>query len=50
VQLLLRQGVAVEQLSALIGRGQHVVLEYVTIAREYYPALFVKTETTQAKV
>jgi hypothetical protein len=40
VRLLLAQGVAVEQLSPLVGRGPQVVLEYVEIAREYHPELF----------
>lgn len=48
VRLLVTQGVAVEQISALIGRGPQVVLEYVAIAREYHPELFVKSENTQA--
>lgn len=46
VRLLVAQGVAIEQLSALVGRGPHVVLEYVEIARQYHPELFVKTENT----
>lgn len=49
VRLLLKQGVAVDQLSALIGRGPHVVLEYVEIARQYHPELFVKVENTQTQ-
>lgn len=50
VRLLLAQGVAIDQLSALVGRGRHVVLEYVEIAREYHPELLVNTKIAQAKI
>ncbi len=40
VKLLLKRGVAVSEISATIGRGERIVLEYVEIAREYHPELF----------
>ena len=40
VKLLLKRGMEVEEISSLIGRGRHVVLEYVEIARQYHPDLF----------
>lgn len=40
VKLLLKQGVPVYNIGSLIGRGQHVVQEYVEIARQYHPELF----------
>jgi len=44
VKLLLKRGTAVEEISGLIGRGQHVVLEYVELARQYHPELFTKAD------
>jgi len=46
VKLLLKQGVRVEDISGLTGRGHHVVLEYVHIARQYHPELFSKPDPT----
>ena len=40
VKLLLKRGLDAAEISAMIDRGQHVVLEYVAIARHYHPALF----------
>jgi hypothetical protein len=40
VRMLLKQKLAVENISAIIGRGKSVVQEYVTLAREYHPELF----------
>lgn len=39
VKLLLKRGLDVAEISATIGRGKHVVLEYVEIARQYHPEL-----------
>jgi hypothetical protein len=39
VRLLLKRGLDVAEISATIGRGKHVVLEYVEIARQYHPEL-----------
>ncbi len=44
VCLLLKQGLTVAAISAIIGRGQSVVQEYVTQAQTYHPELF-KTAT-----
>jgi hypothetical protein len=44
VKLLLKRGTAVEEISGLIGRGKHVVLEYVELARQYHPDLFSKAD------
>lgn len=44
VRMLLKQGVAVEQLSSLIGRGPRVIQEYVDIARQYHAELFSTAE------
>jgi transposase len=40
VKLLLKRGMTVAEISAMIDRGQHVVLEYVDIARHAHPDLF----------
>jgi hypothetical protein len=40
VKLLLKRGMAVAEISAMIDRGQNVVLEYVEIARQYHAELF----------
>jgi hypothetical protein len=40
VRMLLKRGMGVEDISATIGRGQRVVVEYVEIARQYRPHLF----------
>lgn len=42
VKLLLKRGSDVVEISALIGRGKRVVIEYVAIAREYHPELFLE--------
>lgn len=39
VKLLLKRGMAVEEISSIIGRGKRVVLEYVKLARQYHPEL-----------
>jgi len=39
VCLLLKQGLTVAAISAIIGRGQSVVQEYVTLAQTYHPEL-----------
>jgi hypothetical protein len=44
VKLLLKRRVVVEEISSLIGRGKHVVLEYVEIARQYHPELFAGSD------
>lgn len=44
VKLLLKRGLAVAEISAMIDRGQTVVLEYVAIARQYHPELFSARE------
>lgn len=44
VKLLLKRGIEVDEISSLIGRGKHVVLEYVKIARQYHPELFVEAD------
>jgi transposase-like protein len=44
VKLLLKRGTSVEDISALIGRGRKVVLEYEQIARQYHPRLFPKAK------
>jgi hypothetical protein len=41
VKLLLKRGTPVEEIGNMIGRSQRVVLEYIEIAREYHPELFV---------
>jgi len=41
VKLLLKRGLGVAEISAAIGRGQSVVLEYLDIARQHHPDLFV---------
>jgi len=43
VCLLLKQGLAVAAISAIIGRGQSVVQEYITQAQTYHPELFKVT-------
>ena len=43
VCLLLKQGLTVAAISAIIGRGQSVVQEYVTQAQTYHPELFKAT-------
>jgi hypothetical protein len=40
VKLLLKRGLGVAEISATIGRGQSVVLEYLDIARQHHPDLF----------
>ena len=40
VKMLLKQNLAVEEISAIIGRGQSVVKEYITQAQTYHPELF----------
>ena len=40
VKLLLKQGMAAEEIGGLIGRGKRVVIEYVEVARQYHPGLF----------
>lgn len=40
VRMLLKRQMAVEDISATIGRGVRVVLEYVELARQYHPELF----------
>jgi hypothetical protein len=47
VKLLLRDQRSAEEISQLIDRGKRVVLEYIEIAREFHPELFV-AETTKA--
>jgi len=44
VKLLLKRGTAAEEISGLIGRGRHVVLEYVELARQYHPELFTEAD------
>lgn len=44
VKLLLKRRVGVEETSSLIGRGKHVVLEYVEIARQYHLKLFTGSD------
>jgi hypothetical protein len=39
VRMLLKQSMAVDDISSAIGRGRSVVLEYVEIARQYHPEL-----------
>ena len=39
VKLLMKRGMAVEEISSIIGRGKRVVLEYVKLARQYHPEL-----------
>lgn len=45
VKLLLKRGINVTEISATIGRGQNVVLEYVDIARQYHPEMFGEEKT-----
>ena len=40
VRMLLKRGVSVEEISATIGRGVTVVVQYVELAREHHPELF----------
>ncbi|MCP4358576.1 MAG: DUF1670 domain-containing protein [Chloroflexi bacterium] len=40
VKLLLKRGMAIEEISSTIGRGKSVVVEYIKIAREFHPDLF----------
>jgi hypothetical protein len=40
VRMLLKRGMAAEDISTVIGRGVRVVLEYVELARQYHPELF----------
>lgn len=40
VLMLLKQHLGVAEISAIIGRGQSVVREYVMLARQYHPAIF----------
>ena len=40
VKLLLKRGMGSPEISALIGRGERVVIEYIELAREYHPELF----------
>lgn len=40
VKMLLKDGKDAAEISALIGRGKHVVLEYIQIARAFHPELF----------
>jgi DNA-binding CsgD family transcriptional regulator len=42
VRMLLKQGLSVEAISAIIGRGKSVVKEYVAQAQVYHPELFKK--------
>ena len=44
VKLPLKRRVGVEETSSLVGRGKHVVLEYVEIARQYHPELFAGSD------
>jgi hypothetical protein len=44
VCMLLKQKLSVAEMSAIIGRGQSVVAEYVTQARLYHPELFEARE------
>jgi len=44
VRMLLQRGSTPEEISALIGRGLKVVLEYVQVAQEYHPELFPAPE------
>lgn len=46
IKLLLKRGVAAEDIGPLIGRGKSVVLQYVQIAREFHPELFEPTKST----
>ncbi len=39
VKMLLKQGCATAEIGQLVGRGQHVVLEYVKIVRKFHPKL-----------
>jgi len=43
VRMLLKEQLSVETISAIIGRGQSVVREYVALAHEYHPELFPTT-------
>jgi transposase len=40
VRMLLKRKMAVEEISATIGRGVSVVVQYVELARQYHPELF----------
>lgn len=40
VKMLLKDKKSAEEISALIGRGKHVVLEYIQITRKFHPELF----------
>jgi len=40
VKMMLKRDSGVEEISAVIGRGKSVVVEYVEIVREYHPELF----------
>lgn len=40
VRILLKRGMAVEEIGAMIGRGVTVVVQYVELARQYHPKLF----------
>jgi hypothetical protein len=40
VRMLLKRGMSAEDISTTIGRGVHVVVEYVELAREHHPELF----------
>ncbi len=44
VKLLCKRGLNVAEISAMVGRGQNVVLEYVEIARQHHPDLFHQAE------
>lgn len=45
VKLLLKQGLSVEDISALIDRGNKIVLQYVDIAQKHHPELFLQTNS-----
>jgi transposase len=47
VRMLLKQGLSVEEISAIIGRGKSVVKEYVAQAQVYHPELF-KTRSEES--
>ena len=40
VRILLKRGMTVEEIGAMIGRGVTVVVQYVEMARQYHPKLF----------
>jgi hypothetical protein len=42
--MLLKRKMSIEDISATIGRGKRVVVEYAELAREYHPELFEGAE------